>query len=55
MQVNLFIILKEQDHVFLKRRTLIQPSKKLGCPSKVHLSRILKFPDYKVGPFRNIY
>jgi hypothetical protein len=45
-------MLKERDHVFLKRRTLIQPSKKLGCPSKVFVSRILKFPDYKVGELR---
>ena len=44
------IKLQEHDHVFVKRRTLIQPSKKLGRPSKVYFSRVLKFPDYKVSP-----
>lgn len=39
---------KEHDHTFRKRRTLVQSSKKLGCPAKVFMSRVIKFPQYKV-------
>ena len=42
------ILFQKFDHVFVRRRTLIQPTKKLGCPIKVYISRFLRFPDYKV-------
>ncbi|CAB4043203.1 Hypothetical predicted protein, partial [Paramuricea clavata] len=44
---------ENHDHTFRKRRKHYQPSKKLGqCPSQIIMSRVLKFPDYKVvvGP-----
>ncbi|XP_046846818.1 uncharacterized protein LOC124456900 [Xenia sp. Carnegie-2017] len=36
------------DHTFRKRKKHFQPTKKIGCPSKVYMSRIFKFPQYKV-------
>ena len=38
----------DHDHTFRKRRKHFQCTKKLGCPSKVFMSRIFKFPEYKV-------
>ncbi len=49
---NLFF-LQNHDHTFRKRRKHFQPSKKLGCPSKVIISRVLKFPGYKVYVYHN--
>ena len=39
---------ENHDHTFRKGRKHFQPSKKLGCPSKVIISRVMKFPGYKV-------
>ena len=36
------------DHAFRKKRKHFQPTKKRGCRSKVTMSPILKFPEYKV-------
>jgi hypothetical protein len=42
-------LFQDHDHTFEKTMKRFQPSKKIGCPSKVVMSRILKFPDYMVN------
>ncbi|KAI8501875.1 hypothetical protein Bbelb_202870 [Branchiostoma belcheri] len=37
-----------QDHVFLQRRQMIQPSKKRDCPVKLQVVQVLKFPGFKI-------
>ena len=46
---------KMHDHTFRKRRKHFQPTKKLGCPSKLIISRVIKFPEYKVCAMCSIY
>lgn len=35
-----------EGHRFKKRRTLGQDTKKVGCPSSIHVTRIARFPKY---------
>ncbi|XP_074641158.1 uncharacterized protein LOC141898911 [Tubulanus polymorphus] len=36
------------DHVFLKRRNLVQSTNKLGCNARIYISQIVRFPLIKI-------
>ncbi|XP_071529556.1 uncharacterized protein [Panulirus ornatus] len=40
--------MEEESHVAIKRRVREQNTKKMGCPAKVHIKRILRMPDFKI-------
>ncbi|XP_042205270.1 uncharacterized protein LOC121854646 isoform X3 [Homarus americanus] len=40
--------MEEKKLMVTKRRILTQSTKKVGCPAKVHIKRILRMPDFKV-------
>nr|XP_045610012.1 uncharacterized protein LOC123765466 isoform X1 [Procambarus clarkii]XP_045610013.1 uncharacterized protein LOC123765466 isoform X1 [Procambarus clarkii]XP_045610014.1 uncharacterized protein LOC123765466 isoform X1 [Procambarus clarkii]XP_045610015.1 uncharacterized protein LOC123765466 isoform X1 [Procambarus clarkii]XP_045610017.1 uncharacterized protein LOC123765466 isoform X1 [Procambarus clarkii]XP_045610018.1 uncharacterized protein LOC123765466 isoform X1 [Procambarus clarkii] len=40
--------IEEQNHITIKRRILTQKTKKMGCPAKIHIKRILRMPDFKL-------
>ncbi|XP_019616257.1 PREDICTED: uncharacterized protein LOC109463826 [Branchiostoma belcheri] len=37
-----------EDHVFIKRRKVLQPSKKRDCPVQLRVTQVLKFPGFKI-------
>ncbi|XP_022802847.1 uncharacterized protein LOC111340291 [Stylophora pistillata] len=39
---------KEGDHSFSGRRFLPQDTIKFGCPAKILMSEVIKFPGYKI-------
>ncbi|KAJ8377623.1 hypothetical protein AAFF_G00255320 [Aldrovandia affinis] len=41
-----------QDHSFRKRRFRLQDTKKVGCPAEVHITRICRFPAFKLDENR---
>ncbi|KAJ8384762.1 hypothetical protein AAFF_G00198480 [Aldrovandia affinis] len=41
-----------QDHSFRKGRFLLQDTKKVGCPAEVHITRICRFPAFKLDDNR---
>ncbi|XP_069939301.1 uncharacterized protein [Cherax quadricarinatus] len=40
--------MEEKSHVRIRRRTLAHRTKKMGCPAKIHIKRILRMPDFKI-------
>ena len=40
---------QESDHPFKARWFLPQDTLKFGCPAKIVMSEVIKFPDYKVN------
>jgi hypothetical protein len=37
-----------QDHCFRQNKFLVQETKKMDCPSAIHVQHIVKYPDVKV-------
>ncbi|XP_021348263.1 uncharacterized protein LOC110447122 [Mizuhopecten yessoensis] len=37
-----------KDHNFVKKRSLIQPTKKKNCPAKIRIRHVIRFPDFKI-------
>ncbi|XP_053568459.1 uncharacterized protein LOC128658038 [Bombina bombina] len=37
-----------EDHNFVKRRRMIQNTKKMGCTAKIHISHIIKYPEFEI-------
>jgi len=44
----MFNSFQEGDHSFKAKRFLPQDTIKFGCPAKIIMSEVIKFPDYKV-------
>lgn len=42
-------IIFQSDHTYkVSQRNHVQPSKKKGCPAKIKIRHVLKFPGYQV-------
>ena len=37
-----------QDHVAIKRRSLLQPTVKAGCKARITVKKLLRFSEYRV-------
>lgn len=46
---NVKLTFQEGDHSFKGRRFLTQDTIKFGCPAKIFMSEVIKFPGYKVN------
>ncbi|XP_042855676.1 uncharacterized protein LOC122242456 [Penaeus japonicus] len=40
--------IEEEEITAIKRRSRMYDTKKMGCPAKVHIKRILRLPDFKI-------
>ncbi|XP_037789691.1 uncharacterized protein LOC119585133 [Penaeus monodon] len=40
--------IEEEEIAVIKRRNRMYDTKKMGCPAKVHIKRILRLPDFKI-------
>ena len=49
LSLKLNIAFQEGDHSFRGRRFLPQDTIKFGCPAKIFMSEVMKFPGYKVN------
>ena len=38
-----------QDHVAIKRRSLLQPTVKAGCKARITVKKLLRFSEYRVS------
>lgn len=38
-----------EDNIYIKSRSLKIPTKKMGCPAKIDIKKIAKFPQFEVS------
>lgn len=44
-----------EDNIYIKSRSLKMPTKKMGCPAKIDIKKIAKFPQFEVGSDDDIF